>query len=57
MLKVTQYLPTVEMEWYTVEEDESDIAQQARAIDMSYLFTRQSKETRPSLSVFNQSLS
>lgn len=47
----------VEIEWYTVEKDESDIAQQARAIDKSYLVTRQNKETRPSWSAFNQSLS
>ena len=47
----------VEIEWYTVEKDESDIAQQAHAIDMSYLATQQNKETCPSWSAFNQSLS
>jgi hypothetical protein len=47
----------VEIEWYTVEKDESEIAQQARAIDKSYLVTRQNKETHPSWSAFNQSLS
>ncbi|CAB3980961.1 Hypothetical predicted protein [Paramuricea clavata] len=47
----------VKIEWYTVEKDESDIAQQARAIDMSYLVMPQNKETCPSWSAFNQSLS
>ena len=47
----------VDINLYTVEEEDSSIAQQACAINMSYLVTRQTKETHPSWSVFNQSLS
>ena len=57
MVKHAQYLPSSSRSSSTQLKDESDIAQQARAIDISYLVTRQIKETRPSWSAFNQSLS
>ncbi len=34
----------VDIAWYTVKADESDIAQQARAIDMSFIVKRQNKQ-------------
>ncbi len=47
----------VDITWCVVKEDESDIVQQARAIDMSFIVKRRNKQIRPSWSVFNQSLS
>ena len=37
------FAEVVELEWYTVNENESDVAQEARAVDMTYIFQRHTK--------------
>ncbi len=51
------FTDTVEMEWYTINEDDSNVAIQARAKDMTFIVQRQNKDIRASWSSFNQRLS
>ena len=50
------FAEVVELEWYTVDENECDVAQETRAVDMTYIFQRHTKEVRTSWSSFNQCL-
>ena len=51
------FTDTVEMEWYTINEDDSNVAIEARAKDMTFIVQRQNKDIRASWSSFNQRLS
>ena len=53
---VPLFADSVQMEWYTVNEDDSEVAIEARAKDMTLIIERQNKETRASWSSFNQRL-
>ena len=52
-----QFAEPVKQEWYVVQEDETDVAKVTRAIDMSFIVQRQTKEIRESWSSFNHALS
>ena len=49
---VPLFADSVQMEWYTINEDDSEITIEARAKDMTLIIERQSKETCASWSSF-----